>query len=101
MGKRRLPCRGRTACSTDRIRRLGEALPDSLRDTATAEAVQAIVDLDLDRSARRDRATAWLRTRLIRNEVGNFQPALLGNENSPICLTHEPGRRITMVPTSR
>jgi hypothetical protein len=25
-----------------------EALPDSLRDTATAEALQAIVDLDLD-----------------------------------------------------
>jgi len=25
-----------------------EALPDSLRDSATAEALQAIVDLDLD-----------------------------------------------------
>ena len=52
-----------------------DALPDSLRDTATAEALQAIVELGC---TRRHRATAWLWTRLICNEVGNFQPALLG-----------------------
>src|SRR5215208_2747502 len=40
--------RRRTALPAGRVRCLYEALPDSLHDTATAEALQAIVELDLE-----------------------------------------------------
>ena len=51
-------------------RRLARQPPHS----ATAEALHAIVELDLDVLA--DIEPLW--TRLMRNEVGNFQSALLG-----------------------
>jgi hypothetical protein len=44
-------------------------LPDSLRDSTTAEALQAIVELDLD--THRYRSTARLRARLSRNKFGD------------------------------
>src|SRR6516164_3215848 len=41
--------RGRRArCFAGRIRRLARCAPETLRDSATGEALQAIVELDLD-----------------------------------------------------
>lgn len=40
--------RHRTARLAGRVCPWSDSLPDSLRDSATAEALQAIVDLDLD-----------------------------------------------------